>query len=168
MYKNKGYDTTKKNRLIHEFNLFSNMDSSNCQIITQNEIDEDEYIKINEIHAYIIGKKNTPYYGYKFEVVVNLGELYPYKPLSVRFDTNIKHININDGIIISRCINLDPKSATLIDLLEEMVELIEKPQIEHTVDFELLELYKNNKSEYEVFIKKHCEIHAIKIDYSTI
>ncbi|AYV75788.1 MAG: putative ubiquitin-conjugating enzyme E2 [Terrestrivirus sp.] len=163
MYKNSGYNTTKTSRLTHEFKLLSKMDPDECDIITENDFNDDGHSKINKIHAFVKCKNNTPYHGYKFEVMINLGELFPYKPLSINFKTDIKHININNGIISSRCINLDPRSATLKDILEEVITLIEKPQIDHVGNLELFELYKNNISEYEDRIKKHCEMFATKI-----
>jgi ubiquitin-protein ligase len=145
------YITFKTRRLLQEFNLLSNF-----EVITAYHKD------IRYIDVYLNGPSESPYYGFKFKVVIDLGELFPFKPINITFDSKIKHINIINGLICPNCvIHFDPTESSLADMLNSILDLLLKPNLQYPLDLQLLTLYLENKQTYNDCIKEHCKQYAL-------
>lgn len=128
----------------------------NSEIFRHEMIGDD----ISKHRIIVFGPKDTPYDGYKFEVLIELIGNYPLTPPKVKFITPILHMNIKEdsGDV---CLDiLKPGTwkvqLNMIAVSKSLFELLGSPNVDSPLNTDLASLYKENKSEYETKIKNHC------------
>lgn len=112
----------------------------------------------------LITPVNAPYSKGAFKINVLFPQEYPFKPPKITFKTKIYHPNIDEeGEICLGIINSENwKPATKItQVFQDLVNLIDNPEISHSLRPELAEEYNTDKRKFfrvaEEFTKKHAE-----------
>jgi ubiquitin-protein ligase len=152
----------KTKRLNHEFDVFKrNPMPGTYELITENKLDTNGDTLVNVIDAYVFPRVGSIYHGYKFHVQIDLGELFPFKPISVKFITKIKHLNVLNGTICPKTLGtLDPNSLTLRDILLSVASILDYPDEKTAFDNELYSMYVNNIASYEKFVTDYLTLNA--------
>ena len=114
--------------------------------------------------ATIYGPEDSLYEGYQFKVDIQLPNNYPYAPMTVKFITPIKHVNVNSkgDICLDILKNNWSASQNIHSVLLSVGLLLSQPNTEDPLDGDLAELYRTNKKEYAKKIKTFCKESAIK------
>ena len=111
-----------KKRLLSELSQLSNEDHS-VFVISPKEN------KITNWEGYIIGPKDTPYEGGKFNINITFTSDYPYNPPLILFKTKIYHPNINENGAICLDILKDEWSPilTISKVMYSLSSLLSEP-----------------------------------------
>jgi ubiquitin-protein ligase len=106
--------------------------------------------------------KGTPYEDGKFFLNIQFPESYPFKPLKIKFLTQIYHCNITKDGRISLNILYDDWSPglTLKYVLKGICFLLKYPNPDNPIIPEIANLYKKNKLEHDKQAAKYTYIHA--------
>src|ERR1700747_1730151 len=114
---------------------------------------------VEQLQAFIYGPEDTPYYGYKFEVVIKFTDEYPFKPVVVSFITKIKHVNIYGTGICLNILKAEGWSPimTVNSVLVSLVNLLGSPNFSDALDMDLKNMYDNDKNKYETYVKNYCK-----------
>ncbi|CAF1053242.1 unnamed protein product [Rotaria sordida] len=87
-----------------------------------------------------------------FQIEIKLTSEYPFKPPEVRFITPIYHPSVDkDGKICVDIINGDGKykaTTPLTSIIKDIVDLIDNPQIDHSVNADIGAEYVSNRAEF--------------------
>eukprot|EP01100_Stratorugosa_tubuloviscum_P008701 TRINITY_DN361_c0_g3_i1.p1 TRINITY_DN361_c0_g3~~TRINITY_DN361_c0_g3_i1.p1 ORF type:complete len:149 (-),score=62.10 TRINITY_DN361_c0_g3_i1:233-679(-) len=131
-------------RLQTEVRQFQSTPVSWCSINLRND-------NMFHIIATITGPENSPYEGGRFDIELEIPTEYPFKPPKIKFLTKTYHPNIilKDGTVCTREItdNWSPQMK-IQDVLMVLRQLLNEPHIDHPLDPEICELYKNNRAEF--------------------
>lgn len=131
------------------------------------ECTEKDLTDVRKVEVLVTGPKQSAYEGYKFKLAIDLGELFPFKPINIIFLTKIKHINIREkvGLISPQFVILfDPTESSLCDMLDSIVSLLAQPNPSFPVNLDLLKLYHSNPLSYYHHISDYCQQFAFPIN----
>jgi ubiquitin-protein ligase len=88
---------------------------------------------IQNLKVVMKGPEGSPYNGFNFVLTMNLTNDYPFKPPTVKFETPIKHPNINGGAICLDILGTQwAPSLSLLKLLVSIRSLLYDPGYEFT------------------------------------
>lgn len=139
----------------------------------QIEDEKDQYSKIFSIsmvgdnmyhwQSILYGPEDSLYEGYQFKVDIQLPHNYPYAPMTVKFITPIKHVNVNSkgDICLDILKNNWRPSQNMHSVLLSLGLLLSQPNTDDPLDSDLAELYRTNKKEYAKKIKTFCKENAM-------
>ena len=110
---------------------------------------------ISEWQVTLLGPENSPYRNGLFKLSVNFCDSYPFKPMKVRFDTRIYHINVAKSGAISLDVLKDHWSPalTMKKICLKILDLMKYPEEENICCSccstpEFVEVYKQSKEKY--------------------
>ncbi|KAJ8870081.1 hypothetical protein PR048_029092 [Dryococelus australis] len=122
-------------------------------------------IHVDESNLYIwkglILPNKPPYCKGAFKIEINFPEMYPFKPPKITFITKIYHPNIDEkGQVCLPTISPEgwKPSVNIITVIEELLKLIDEPEVEHALRADLAEEYLKNRKKF----LQHAEEHAKK------
>lgn len=125
------------------------------KLINSNEYNQLFSIEIMENNIFnwkikLFGPILSPYQNKIFDLDLLLPDNYPFEPPTIKFITHINHINVNsNGDICLDILNDKWSPAQNIKtLLLSIHLLLSNPNYDDPFNFELAELFRNNKDEY--------------------
>lgn len=147
-------------RIVNETKKLESDKESDKEIFVVEKIDDDMF----HWRATIFGPEDSLYYGYGFLLDIVLPTDYPTSPISVKFITQIEHVNVNSkGDICMDILKTEWTSALNIrTVLVSIVSLLSAPNTGDPFNSDLAELYKKNPKEYERKIINACKSHGIR------
>lgn len=118
---------------------------------------------VSEIHAFIDGPEETPFFGGRFRMKLVISEDYPNSPPKGYFLTKIYHPNIaNNGDICVNTLKRDwTSSVTLKHILQIIRCLLIVPFPESSLNDEAGKLFMESYEEYAARAKIMTEVHAL-------
>lgn len=130
-----------KNRLLNEYNSLKKSPIDNCSAGPISDKDSTKW------QATIFGPKDTPYHGGIFNIKIDFGSEYPFKPPSVIFKTPIYHCNINSqgGICLDILKDQWSPALNVSTLLLSICSLLAEPNPNDPLVPEIADLLKKNK-----------------------
>jgi len=143
----------------------------------QKEIIEIKTVKLPGVQGFKVDDSNvllweclivpneSPYSHGAFRIQITFPDQYPFKPPTVVFKTPIYHPNIDEkGNVCLTVINPDNwKPATKAsNVLNDLVKLVNFPEIDHPLRPELAEEFSKNKSKFIKAAESHTKKHAEK------
>jgi ubiquitin-protein ligase len=119
---------------------------------------------LQQFEGYIFGPIDSPYYGYKFKIRINIPERYPYVPPTIKLLTPILHPNIDlkGNICMDTLKDAWKPILGIATALISLISLLSDPNPKDPLNKDITDLF-NNKTEYFEIIKKHCEKYAIPV-----
>lgn len=116
--------------------------------------------------VYIYGPEGSEYEKKWWYMHVTFPDQYPVEPPDFRYVTIPYHLNISvEGRI---CLNLIQKgydsSIHVVDIIQQLLELFLLPSDETPVQFEVYDLYRNNRTQYDKLARESCRNAKDKID----
>lgn len=153
------WDLLKKSGLLSQIGC-----SAGPQAI-QNKEGKRTMYNLLKWNALIKGPKNSPYEGYLFKFEIEYTENYPQEPPKVYCKSNIYHMNINtDGNVCVSSLKKDwNKAGNIGEVLLSIFVILGKPNVKDPYRFDLRDLYKDNKEQYDNNAREYCKNYAIKI-----
>ncbi|KAJ4764966.1 Ubiquitin-conjugating enzyme E2 [Rhynchospora pubera] len=102
----------------------------------------------------IIGPPGSPYSGGVFFIRIQFPPDYPFKPLTVNFQTKVYHPNISSNVGTICCCHAILKeqwnpSVTISEVLRSICSLLTDPIPYCTLEREIAHIYENQRSRYE-------------------
>lgn len=150
-----------RRRLVNEAsNIIKQAESDKTMfIITQHG---DNLYKWN---ATIFGPVDSLYAGYAFDLTIDIPPEYPNKPLQIKFDTKIQHVNVNDqGNICMDILKTEWTAAqNMRTILISLISLLYAPNVTDPLNHELAQLYNSDAVAYTNKVKLACQKYAKKI-----
>lgn len=121
---------------------------------------------VSEIHAFIDGPEETPFYGGRFRMKLVLSEDYPNSPPKGYFLTKIYHPNIaNNGDICVNTLKRDwNPSVTIKHILQVIRCLLIVPFPESSLNDEAGKLFMDSYEDFAARAKIMTEVHAIPVE----
>ncbi len=112
--------------------------------------------------ASITGPEESPYEGGTFQLSMEFPKDFPFKPPKVEFTTKVYHPNVKSTGTICLDILKDAWSPeiTVSKLLLAIQNLLINPNIDHTLEPEIANQYKDNRKAYDETAKKWTEEYA--------
>lgn len=113
---------------------------------------------LHEWEAIIPGPIDSYYKGGKFKVKINIPEEYPLEPPVIHFVTPIYHLNVSQeyGQVCLGFLSKDNWSAssTIEQIVHALFSLLSKPELENSMDHDLLNQYHHFNWDYVRKAKK--------------
>jgi ubiquitin-protein ligase len=120
---------------------------------------------IYEWNVLLKGPEESNYKDGFFQLYIKFPKDYPEGPPIIKFQTPIFHPNISEkGQICVSSIGSGWESSNknIIEVIYSVYDLLnEEPNLEHGLNEEALELYKNNKDEYNERVRNYTKEHSI-------
>ena len=112
--------------------------------------------------ASITGPEESPYEGGTFQLSMEFPKDFPFKPPKVEFTTKVYHPNVKSTGTICLDILKDAWSPeiTVSKLLLAIQNLLINPNIDHPLEPEIANQYKDNRKAYDETAKKWTEEYA--------
>lgn len=110
------------------------------------------------------GPFGTPYDNGRWLLYVQFDDRYPAHPPSVRFFTNIYHVNISsDGKVCHHLFDRGWSNQTsMVEVFEAVLELLTEPNFDDAVSTEKAQLKSDSPEEYDKQAKKYTRIYAMR------
>ena len=113
-------------------------------------------------YIYLKGPKDSPYENGVFKLKIEIPEKYPFVPPTFLFTNKIYHPNIsNEGIIcIDILKNQWSAALKLTSIILSLSALLTQPNPDDPLEFEIANIYKNNKQLFIKNAKDYVKIYA--------
>ncbi|MEM3564421.1 MAG: ubiquitin-conjugating enzyme family protein [Candidatus Jordarchaeaceae archaeon] len=123
------------------------------------------------------GPRNTPYYGYEFDLEITIPPLYPEQNPSGRFVTPIYHPNIH-WTSLDICLGILNRTKrqgfedgwspdySLVVVQRAILFLLSNPRPEDAYNVEAANLYINDRQEFERRAREYCKMFARRVPTS--
>ena len=110
----------------------------------------------------ILGPEKTPYHGGIYFLTIEFPSNYPFKPPRIYFNTKIYHPNINSqgGICLDILKDSWSPALTIGKVLLSICSLLDDPNPDDTLVPEIANIYKNNKTQYEITARSWTQKYA--------
>lgn len=130
---------------------------------------EKEQLKTGVVlYSWVVGPRDTPYYGYAYEIRIYLPPEWPVKSPSVAFTTSLMHVNIeiNSGAICCNQLNEDYvptlRLSTMVNII--LPQLLEHPNDSDPFNTDAAARSTTDPREYACSVVRHVQAHAIPLD----
>lgn len=145
-----------KQRIMKELQEFNEDPPANCSAGPEN--DDDVLVWV----ATIMGPEKTPYEGGVFNLLIEFGDDYPFKPPKIKFTTKIYHPNINTrgGICLDILKDQWSPALTISKVLLSICSLLTDPNPDDPLVPHIARKFKNNRGEYEMIAREWTTVYA--------
>ena len=119
---------------------------------------------IFEWNAILAGPKKTPYENNIYKLLIKFPPNVPKSPPSIHFITKIVHPNVSSKgeICVTSMGSLWNENNDIITILYSIFQMLKKPNLEHGINEEAINLYKIDINNYNLKVKEYNELYSIK------
>jgi len=153
--------TANLRRIQNEVKQLKEQDNQTSNIFKINMVDDNMY----HWRAIIYGPDDSLYEGYEFELDIQLPDDYPFSPITVKFKTQILHVNVNTKG--DMCLDILKNkgsssqnnwvpSQNIRSVLLSICSLLHEPNVDDSLNSDLAELYRTDKNKYITTIRDAC------------
>lgn len=119
---------------------------------------------IFEWNVILTGPKKTPYENNVYQLLMKFPKNFPNSPPSINFKTKIFHPNVSSKgeVCVSSIGSLWNENNDIITILYSIFQMLKEPNLEHGINEEAINLYKNDIQNFKLKVKEYNELYSIK------